>query len=167
MLEPKIRDLAQGKNFAIITFHLPSGDAASHVMWVDADDDHLLMNTEVHRAKFKAIQADPRVTVAVLDREDPYHYGEVRGRVARTETGPEARAMITTVRFGASERSCASLQSASGSTGSTRAGPRSGQRRTPSPRCRRLSDVHADGLAQRIGDAAGREQDRDLSGCRA
>ena len=94
MLEPKIRDLAQGKNFAIITFHLPSGDAASHVMWVDADDDHVLMNTEVHRAKFKAIQADPRVTVAVLDREDPYHYGEVRGRVARTETGPEARAMI-------------------------------------------------------------------------
>jgi PPOX class probable F420-dependent enzyme len=94
MLELKIRELAQGKNFAVITFQLPSGHASTQLMWVDADDDHILMNTEVHRAKFKAIEADPRVTVAIWERENPYHYGEVRGRVARTETGPEARAMI-------------------------------------------------------------------------
>ena len=63
-------------------------------MWVDADDDYILMNTEVHRAKFKALEADPRVTVTVWDKENPYRYAEVRGRVASTETGPEARAMI-------------------------------------------------------------------------
>jgi PPOX class probable F420-dependent enzyme len=94
MLEPAIKELAQGKNFAVITVHLPSGAAATQVMWVDADDDYILMNTEVHRAKFKALEADPRVTVTVWDNEDPYHYAEVRGRVASTETGPEARAMI-------------------------------------------------------------------------
>ncbi len=94
MLEPTIRAMAQDKNFAVITVHLPSGDAATHVMWVDADEDHLLMNTEVHRAKYKAIEADPRVTVTILDRENPYHYAEVRGRVAKTETGPGARAHI-------------------------------------------------------------------------
>ena len=94
MLEPRIKELAQDKNFAVLTVHLPNGDAATHVMWVDADDEHLLMNTEVHRAKFKAIEADPRVTVTVWDRDDPYHYGEVRGRVESTETGPQARAMI-------------------------------------------------------------------------
>ena len=94
MLEPAIKELAQGKNFAVITVHLPSGAAATQVMWVDADDDYILMNTEVHRAKFKALEADPRVTVTVWDKENPYHYAEVRGRVASTETGPEARAMI-------------------------------------------------------------------------
>jgi PPOX class probable F420-dependent enzyme len=94
MLEPAIKELAQGKNFAVITVHLPSGAAATQVMWVDADDDYILMNTEVHRAKFKALEADPRVTVTVWDNEDPYHYAEIRGRVASTDTGPEARAMI-------------------------------------------------------------------------
>ena len=94
MLDPEVKALAQGKNFAVITVHLPSGAAATQVMWVDADDDHLLMNTEVHRAKFKAIAADPRVTVTIWQADDPYHYVEVRGRVASTETGPAAREQI-------------------------------------------------------------------------
>jgi PPOX class probable F420-dependent enzyme len=94
MLDPAIKELAQGKNFAMISFHLPSGAIATHVMWVDADDEHVLMNTEVHRAKFKALQKDPRVTVAIWDNANPYHYAEVRGRLAGTETGAEARAMI-------------------------------------------------------------------------
>src|SRR5262245_22611717 len=94
MLDPEVKALAQGKNFAVITVHLPSGAAATQVMWVDADDDHLLMNTEVHRAKFKAIEADPRVTVTIWQADDPYHYVEVRGRVASTETGPAAREQI-------------------------------------------------------------------------
>ncbi len=94
MLDPAIKELAQGKNFAMISFHLSNGAVATQVMWVDADDEHVLMNTEVHRAKFKSLQADPRVTVTVWDNSNPYHYGEVRGRLAGTETGPEARAMI-------------------------------------------------------------------------
>ena len=64
----------------------------THVMWVDADDDHVLINTEVHRAKFKAVEGDPRVTVTIWAKDDPYTYGEVRGRVVETVRGPEARA---------------------------------------------------------------------------
>ena len=94
MLEPVIKELAQGKNFAMISFHLPNGAVATQVMWVDADDEHVLMNTEVHRAKYRSLQADPRVTVTIWDSGNPYHYAEVRGRLAGTETGPEARAMI-------------------------------------------------------------------------
>ena len=29
------------------------------------DDDHVLINTEVHRAKYKAISANPNVTVTI------------------------------------------------------------------------------------------------------
>ena len=61
--------------------HLPNGQIASHVMWVDADDEHVLINTEVHRAKYKAIERDPNVTVTIWDADDPYRYAEVRGRV--------------------------------------------------------------------------------------
>ncbi len=66
----------------------------THVMWVDADDDHVLINTEVHRAKFKAVERDPRVTVMIWVKDDPYTYGEVRGRVVETTRGPKARAHI-------------------------------------------------------------------------
>src|SRR5262245_30846526 len=94
MLDPAVKELAQGKNFAVITVRLPSGAVATQVMWVDADHDHLLMNPEVHRAQFKAVQTDPRVTVAIWRQDYPYRYAEVRGRVVSTETGPEALAMI-------------------------------------------------------------------------
>ena len=53
----------------------------SQVMWVDADDDYLLINTETHRQKYKNVMRDPRVVVVVVDRDNPYHYVEVRGRV--------------------------------------------------------------------------------------
>ncbi len=93
-LDGEIRGLAQAANFAALTVRLRSGDAMTHVMWVDADDDHVLINTEVHRAKFKAIERDPRVTVTIWVQDDPYTYGEVRGRVVEMIRGPEARAHI-------------------------------------------------------------------------
>ena len=95
MLDPAITALATtGQNFATICFHLPDGAIGSHVMWVDADDEHVLINTEVHRAKFKDVERDPRVTVTVMNAENPYQYVEVRGRVTGTVRGPEARAHI-------------------------------------------------------------------------
>jgi general stress protein 26 len=94
MLDPVIRDLAQGKNFGSISFHLPNGAIATHLMWVDADDDHLLINTEVHRAKYTSISANSNVTVAIWSSDNPYAYGEVRGNVSGEVRGPAARAHI-------------------------------------------------------------------------
>jgi PPOX class probable F420-dependent enzyme len=93
-VDPRVQELARAANFAALTVNLPSGRAMTHVMWVDSDDDHILINTEVHRAKFRAVERDPRVTVMVWVRDDPYSYAEVRGRVVETIRGPEARAHI-------------------------------------------------------------------------
>src|SRR3954471_18098598 len=93
-VDPRVRALAQAANFAAFTVQLTSGAAMTHVMWVDADDDHVLINTEVHRAKFKAVERDPRVTVTIWVKDDPYTYAEVRGRVVETVRGPVARAHI-------------------------------------------------------------------------
>jgi PPOX class probable F420-dependent enzyme len=93
-VEPGIRALAREANFAAFTVLLGSGRPMTHVMWVDAEDDHVLINTEVHRAKFRAVQRDPRVTVTIWRRDDPYHFAEVRGQVVETVTGPEARRHI-------------------------------------------------------------------------
>jgi PPOX class probable F420-dependent enzyme len=96
-LEPAIRDLATVKNFGVLSFQLPSGQLAAHVMWVDATDDHLLINTEVHRAKYKAMQQNPKVAVTIWDLNNPYRYAEVRGRVVGEVRGDEARDHIDKV----------------------------------------------------------------------
>ncbi len=93
-LDPQIVQLARGKNFAVLSVLLASGQPMAHVMWVDADEEHVLINTEVHRAKFRAVQRDPRATVTIWELADPYRYAEVRGRVAEVVTGPIARAHI-------------------------------------------------------------------------
>ena len=93
-VDSRVKALAQAANFATLSVLLRSGAAMTHVMWVDADDDHVLINTEVDRAKFRAVERDPRVTVTVWQRDDPYTYAEVRGQVVSTVRGPEARAHI-------------------------------------------------------------------------
>ena len=63
-------------------------------MWVDADDDHVLINTEVHRTKYKAMTADPNVTITIVSADNPYAYAEVRGTIRGEVRGPEARESI-------------------------------------------------------------------------
>jgi PPOX class probable F420-dependent enzyme len=94
MIDEPIRELAQGKNYAVLTTLLPNGQFQSQVMWVDADEDHVLINTELHRQKFKNVEHDSRATVTILKADDPYHYAEVRGRVVEIVRGDEARAHI-------------------------------------------------------------------------
>ncbi len=94
MLEDEVVKLANGKNFAAFTTMLTDGMPMTQLMWVDASKDHVFLNTEVHRRKYKNVVADPRVVVTVIDATNPYHYVEVRGRVVEEVRGPEARAHI-------------------------------------------------------------------------
>jgi PPOX class probable F420-dependent enzyme len=91
MLSDATISLAQGPNFAVLTTLMPDGVPQSHVMWVDADDSHILVNTEIHRRKYKNVLANPLATVAIIDRDNPFSFVEVRGRVVEKVGGQEAR----------------------------------------------------------------------------
>ena len=93
-IDADLKTMAQGKNFAALTTLMPDGQPQTQLMWVHADDDHVIINTETGRQKFANITVDPRVTVTVFDATNPYRYVEARGRVAETVTGDEARAGI-------------------------------------------------------------------------
>lgn len=93
-LDPDLQAFATAKNFAALSTLLPDGQPQTHLMWVHADGDHLVINTEVDRRKFRNVEADPRVTVTVFDAGNPYRYVEARGRVVETVTGDAARANI-------------------------------------------------------------------------
>lgn len=94
MLSAAAIELARGPNIAVLTTIGKDGHPQTNPVWIDTDGEHLLVNTEIHRPKFKNVTRDPRVTVTVIDRHDPYRYVEVRGRVVGTIRGPEARAHI-------------------------------------------------------------------------
>lgn len=94
MLDEKVKALATGKNYAVLTTLMPDGQPQTQVMWIGADDEHLLINTEVHRQKFKNVERDPRVTVTIMEDGNPFSYAEVRGRVVDTVRGDEARAHL-------------------------------------------------------------------------
>ena len=89
-----VLELARAQNFAALITLLPGGHPQTQVMWVDANEQHLLINTEVHRQKFRNVGRDPRVTVTIWDKEDPYRFVEVRGEVVEKVKGQEARKHI-------------------------------------------------------------------------
>jgi PPOX class probable F420-dependent enzyme len=80
-LHPMVLELARGQNFAALITLLKSGHPQTQVMWVDADGEHLLVNTEMHRQKYRNVERDPRVTLTIWDQKDPYRFVEVRGKV--------------------------------------------------------------------------------------
>ncbi len=87
-------ELANGPNIAIIATKNPSGTLQVHPMWASTDGQHILLNTEVHRRKFKNIEVDPKVTVTIMDKDNPWRWSEIRGRVVQTIAGSEGRAHI-------------------------------------------------------------------------
>ena len=93
-LDPDLHQLATAKNFAAMSTLMPDGQPQTQLMWVHADDDHLLINTEIGRQKYRNVERDPRVTVTVFDAENPYRYIEARGSVVETVGGDAARANI-------------------------------------------------------------------------
>jgi PPOX class probable F420-dependent enzyme len=83
MLNEKVHALATGPNLGTVSTVLPSGLIQSHPIWVDSDGEHILLNTEIHRRKYKNLLENPIATVTVLDRDNHWNWVEVRGQEAR------------------------------------------------------------------------------------
>lgn len=71
-------------------------DGAVHAVpaWVDVDDELVLLNSVDGRQWLANLRRDPRVTLTILDREDPEVYASIRGEVVHEVMGPEAEEHI-------------------------------------------------------------------------
>lgn len=90
-LPSQVQTLVDGKNYAHIATVLASG--APHVVpvWIDRDDDMILVNTTIHRQKTKNVTRDPRVAISIYAQDDPFNWAMIRGKVGeRTQNGAEA-----------------------------------------------------------------------------
>ena len=90
-LDNKTLLMAAEPNYAALTTLFKNGVPQTHVMWVDTDGENILINTEIHRVKYKNVKIDPRVTVMIWKHDNPFKFVEIRGEVIGEITGKEAR----------------------------------------------------------------------------
>jgi PPOX class probable F420-dependent enzyme len=86
-LTEKAKALVDGVQFATIATVLPDGSPQLSVVWVTRDGDDILVSTVKGRRKHLDLVRDPRVSLAIHDKDDPYSYVEIRGTVTMTEEG--------------------------------------------------------------------------------
>lgn len=94
-LDPGVRDLFAGANFVHLATLLPDGSPHSVAIWADVhDDEHVVFFTGPTSRKARNLDGDPRLAMSLVDRHDPYRTGTLRGRLAHTLDGDEARAIV-------------------------------------------------------------------------
>ncbi|HSS96642.1 MAG TPA: PPOX class F420-dependent oxidoreductase [Terriglobales bacterium] len=91
VIPEKYRDLFNKKAFASLGTLMPDGRPQVTPVWVDVEDDLVLINSAKGRQKDRNLRRDPRVSLAIIDPDNPYRYLELRGRVVEiTEQGAAA-----------------------------------------------------------------------------
>ncbi|HTZ92185.1 MAG TPA: PPOX class F420-dependent oxidoreductase [Streptosporangiaceae bacterium] len=74
--------LIDGKNYAVLATINADGSPQTSVIWIGRDDDGVLFTTVEGRVKHRNVVRDPRVSITVIDSDDPEYYVELRGRVS-------------------------------------------------------------------------------------
>ena len=65
----------------------PDGSPNCTPVWVDRDGGIAVVNSRLGRRKVRNLERDPRATLTVVARDDPYMWVQVRGAVELTRSG--------------------------------------------------------------------------------
>ena len=87
----KFLDLFTKKAFAHLATLMPGGEPQVTPVWTDYDGRQVIINTAEGRQKDENLRRDGRVSMSIIDPDNPYRYLEIRGRVSeRTKNGADA-----------------------------------------------------------------------------
>ena len=81
-LSAGVQRLLTEPNFGHVATVMPDGSPQVMPVWVDTDGTHVLFNTAEGRQKARNLQRNSRLALSVTDRNNPYTWVTVRGRVA-------------------------------------------------------------------------------------
>jgi PPOX class probable F420-dependent enzyme len=94
-IDPGVRELFAGANFVHLATLLPDGSPHTVAIWADVhDDDHVVFFTAPTSLKARNLERDPRTAMSLVDRDDPYRTGMLRGRLVERIEGDEAAAIV-------------------------------------------------------------------------
>jgi PPOX class probable F420-dependent enzyme len=93
-LTPRDLELLTGTNFATFVTMNPDGSPQATIVWVDAAEGRVLVNTAQGRVKDRNVRADPRVSACVMNGGDGYDWISITGTVVDVEVGERAERHI-------------------------------------------------------------------------
>ena len=82
--DPGARELLEQQNYAVISTLNQDGSIHQTIVWIDAQDGTVAVNSAAGRIWPTNLERDPRVTVLVFESGNPYNYLEVRGKATAT-----------------------------------------------------------------------------------
>ncbi len=77
----QVSKILSDKNFAFLGTLMKDGRPHVTPVWVDLDNDHILINTAEGRIKHKNLTRDPRVSISLVDKNNPYSMVTIQGTV--------------------------------------------------------------------------------------
>lgn len=80
--------LLEEPNYGTLGTIRPDDTVQVNPMWFLYDGEHLRFTHTTKRAKFRNLQHNPSMGLAVIDPRNPFHYIEVRGRLVAVEPDP-------------------------------------------------------------------------------
>ena len=87
MIPASHRDLLTGRAHGVLTTLMADGQPRSSLVWVDYDGECACVNTTRERRKGGDMEADPRVSLLVVDPADTGRFILIRGRAELVEQG--------------------------------------------------------------------------------
>ncbi len=81
ILDDRVRELLDGRSFAVLATLNPDGTPQTSVIWAARDDDVVIFTTHDQRRKARNLRRDPRASVTVFAADDPYRTVDIRGTV--------------------------------------------------------------------------------------
>jgi PPOX class probable F420-dependent enzyme len=80
-IEGRVAELLDGRNFVQVGTIRRDGTPHLTPVWVDHEGGKVVLNSSEGRAWPANLRRDPRVTLNVVNQENPYEYVEIRGRM--------------------------------------------------------------------------------------
>ena len=90
-LSDDAKGLLDRPNFAHLATLMSDGSPHSAPVWVGRENDLLLVCTDADSLKGKNTQRDPRVSISMVDFDDPYAELQLRGSVVERRPDPELK----------------------------------------------------------------------------
>jgi PPOX class probable F420-dependent enzyme len=85
MIPESHKDILESTALAHIATIGPKGEPQTTPVWFEWDGKHIKFSQTKTRQKYRNLQRDPRISLSLVDPNNPYHYIEIRGEVKRIE----------------------------------------------------------------------------------
>ncbi len=86
-----VRKFLEKPNFAVLATRSDAAGLQATPMWFLYEGGQIVINTSQGRVKLRNMQKNSDVALAIVDRENPYQYVQIQGKVAGFDSQNAAR----------------------------------------------------------------------------